>query len=314
MEDRTVGMTIAGIIGSTGNCEGGVLDIPSGIDDITFNAARTEAATECLSKRGRGGSNLYESLAEYKQTRQLAGSLAESLENFASGKLQKMIAAGASLWLIWRYGIKPLISDVQQVAEALQAEAKIRRETTRVMTGVTGTKTDEFYATSFSGSHSPLVTRVTQDSVTFRAMSLDEYVDTQMLRAGLSLKNLLTVPLELITLSFVVEWFVNIQAVFGAIAPSPSFRQLGSCLVMERHQECTYTVMGGVPKPTYTMLEYSSGTGVISRHTKARSVGLPAPGVVLRSNFKFDALHLTRIADASALIVATLTRSKIRDR
>jgi hypothetical protein len=295
------------------DCSTQTLPCTTIIPDSDINSLITEVSTSVLAKRGRADNNLFESVAEYRQTADLLlkpqKTLNDFLDTFSSriSKLRRLKGA-ASAWLAYRYGIRPFISDVSGIIDGLgknigkrrvtyRSSGRISRSSTSVVTGIPL----GIFGFSFSKQNT--------DSVSVRAMSLDEYVADLTSNVGFTTKDLITVPWELVPYSFVADWFANVGDVINALAPAPGYEQLGSCYVLEREFGNVWTCNNtSMSNPGYVWTG-GSGSGVqfSSRFkTRSRVATLPSPGLIIKNDFRFD--KFTRVADGLSLISQKLTR------
>jgi len=267
-----------------------------------------EASTECLSMEGRSDSDLWESIAEYEQVLGMlrmklsevgrkASELLRSARNFQTQRfLLQNISAG---YLMKRYGIDPLIRDIQNILEGLTKEtASKKRKTYRAKSQSTSTAVSTGY-TDFDGFRVNW-SLTTVDSVYCRAMSLVEIGVGILHNIGFSLKGLLTVPYELTRYSFVADWFFNLGSYIGAQVPPFEYRRLGAQLVTRRVTVNTYSITGVVNIPAdIVLLQPPTGTYTVIRDETTRSELTPA-AFLMKRDFKFDSF--TRAADAAALV------------
>jgi hypothetical protein len=130
-------------------------------------------------------------------------------------------------------------------------------------------------------------------------MSLDEVDVSFANNLGLSTRGFLLLPWQLLSYSFVADWFANFSDYISASLPSFGYKQLGSCLVEERVIGNGYTLNYTNENPTnYTMNTAPNGTVGIISVTKRRTALEPA-GLVIKNDFRFD--KFTRLADALTL-------------
>jgi hypothetical protein len=119
--------------------------------------------------------------------------------------------------------------------------------------------------------------------------------------SGLGTKELMKLPWELVPFSFVVDWFANVGDFYGSFLPTPGYTQLGSCVVSERTTSVVHNVTSFTqPSYAYNMIRPCTGSLTLTSTRKIRA-GLMAPGLVIKSDFRFS--NLTRCADAVALLL-----------
>lgn len=281
----------------------GVLPVLS-VSDVTD--LQREVSTRCLARRGMSESNLFESIAEIRQTLKLIKRPLDSLQRLLSRatSVRGRARSASDAWLTYRYGVMPVVRDVGAVIRGLEQKVGNVRRTTRAE----GTLSRYAFATSqvVYGSPAYTLTYGTQktDELTVRAMSLDEYVVSQYENIGFTTKGLVTLPWELIPYSFVADWFVNLGDFLQAIVPLPGVNQLGSCLTTQR---ITTNVLSPISmnRATYNTLRQITGQS-LSRITAKTRTQLQPPSVVVKSDFKFD--DAVRLADSVALIVQKMDR------
>lgn len=267
-----------------------------------ISGAITEVSTRCLADRGKADNNLFESFAEIHQAVSLLRHPLKSFYSFITkhGARAKLMSASEA-WLTYRYGVKPLVRDVTTIITGLEKKIGKRRKTTRARLDLRQIDTS-----TVNGGDSVcriIIGKQISDTISFRAMSLDEYVATKASNIGFETKELITLPWELIPYSFVADWFANIGDYLNALAPAPGYQQLGSCLVTVREIKSEYTAQGfaalPIGAPTFNITRGASGKCSSVKTTRTRSV-LGRPGLVIRSDFRFD--NAVRMADAFSLL------------
>lgn len=267
--------------------------------------AASEASTQCLSRKGVSDTNLYEALAEYRKSADLLRSLFQRSSRVVT---KNNIGRGlADEYLKVRYGLLPLMGDIGHVVNTLvNRKPKRVRKTSRgysTLHGVSSSTVDTAYGTIMCR-----VTRTTNHTVHYRAMSLDEYVVELHDQLGLSLKDLSTVGWELIPYSFVADWFLNVGDYLRALAPIPGMVSLGSALVCEDKRSTLISpVSTWHTSSGYETIRPCTGGFSVEEITKTRG-GLVSPSIVVRSDFRFDSF--LRLADAAALIAQRILRRR----
>lgn len=273
-------------------------------DDISRACA--EVSTRVLSDRGRSATNLWESLAEAdKAVALLRPSLSrftrlcnEALKAKKEGRFKGHAASGVSnLYLAYRYGFRPIISDVEGIIAGLKKGRGTKEVTTRSRIQLNAVKVNT--GSSIAGVVKVDYSNVIQDFVVVRGMSLDEVMLTALNNVGFSAKGLLTLPWELTPYSFVADWAFNVGDFIGAITPAFGWKALGSCLSVQRTVTNSYSAANtSLTSAAYTLDRPVSGSVLCTRVTKSRGPLTP-PSLVIKSDFRFD--KFTRVADAWAI-------------
>jgi hypothetical protein len=265
-----------------------------------------EVSTRCLARRGMSDSNLFESVAEIRQTLKLIKRPLDSLNKLLSraSSLKGRAKSASEAWLTYRYGVMPVVRDIGAVIQGLKEKVGNVRRTTRA----SGNLSRYAYSSQSYVLGSPAYTLLygiqKTDEVIVRAMSLDEYVVSLYENIGFTTKGLVTLPWELIPYSFVADWFVNLGDFLQALVPLPGVQQLGSCLTTRRVITNIYSPIS-MNRSTYVTLRQISGSCLSRLTTKVRTQLFP-PSLVVKSDFKFD--DATRLADSLALIVQKMGR------
>lgn len=278
---------------------------PEGVISGTdLNDFVVEHTTKVLNGRGRPDHDLWESLAELDKTLALLPQLFKAIRGMVprgnKANYQKKLS---EVWLMYRYGIKPLLSDVEGVMKGVKKTVGLIRKTTRSKGKLDAHKAEVLTLTGGFPSLNVMVQNF--DDVEVRCMSLDEYEATLAFNIGFSMKGLATLPWELVKYSFVVDWFTNVGDFLGSIVPLPYVKQLGSCIVIRRLRTITLNELPCTPVAGYDLVRSGSGFYTRTQTTYNRVAGLGgAPKVVIRSNFRFD--NLTRSLDALALLLQKL--------
>jgi hypothetical protein len=264
----------------------------------------TQLSTKVQSDRGRSAQDLWEDLAEVDKSLSILHDLYRSIASVISSFRARNIAASAAeLWLMYRYGIKPLVQDAAGVYEGLKKKVGRRRITSRARDSVSRQNTRTVVYTA--GDQIVNISEFTSDTVEIRVMSLDEYNATLLFNVGFSPKSILTLPWELVKYSFVVDWFANAGDFIGAMVPAFGFSQLGSCTVIKRSSQLQFAAIGNVPTSGWTVVAPCQGSFNTIIESTQRSTGLASPGLGLKNDFRLS--NLTRLLDASSLVIQRLT-------
>lgn len=279
------------------------------VSESEIASLQKEISTKVLANRGKSSNNLFESLAEYKQTLSMLNGPIKSLYRLF-GKMEGTVRVMRpdEAWLVFRYGIKPAVNDIQGIISGMKQATGKKRESTRAKGEILGHNSVSSTYMNFAGlTINTTVQNIITDSVHVSAVSLDEYVATLASNIGFTPKGLITVPWELLSYSFVYDWFVNVGDFLSAFAPAPGYQQLGSCLVTQREIENVYTVSNLAYNAGYITLTRGWDGELRSRLiTKTRTPLKPA-GLVVRNDFKLVA-SATRQGDAIALLSQRLLK------
>nr|APG77193.1 hypothetical protein [Hubei levi-like virus 14] len=123
----------------------------------------------------------------------------------------------SSLWLAYRYGIMPLFYDIKGVIALLERQYGEVRLTARAKQATTWEDEKTAQAGPYGFQDVYQYSRKTKAIVTVRAGVLYAAKTTVASAAGLTLDRLPGAIWELVPLSFVVDWFLNIGDVLNAL-------------------------------------------------------------------------------------------------
>lgn len=267
---------------------------------------QTEISTAIRSSRGRSNANMAEALAERRKTVEMVRKPVSSWvsKSRKMGFGRNTVLSLANFELMYRYGIRPLVKDLSQVLSNVKSIPP-HRETTRRTGSLSKSQTSNF-TRNFGALVTANCIEVHQEDYIVRGMSLDEDVApifSNLKALGFDAKSLMTLPYELVTLSFVADWFLNLGDVLGSLADTVNLTSTnkGSCIVGVRNISRVTSFTSSQTTPSVYVFD-TCPVGIVSQRTiiKQRSPGLHAPGLVVKSDFKLDSL--TRIADSIALI------------
>jgi len=298
----------------------------------TANAALRDAAyNAALSDIAKTDALMLVSLAEFHQTVAMIGKYAFALNsrfaglrdlayNFWRNPKGMSREAGLGLateYLTLRYGVMPLVYDIQGVVNALSAKQKPSRLTARGATGWNSSTIRNYSiapATMYPGINLSSQTVVTGR---FKAGFLYEPIlDSLQTRLGLHPSVLPEVFFELTKLSFVADWFFDLSETIRALRADVHGNVIGGWVTEEVSSETIHSVswgspsqntvnVGGVNKTTnwsydsqpQSAVAYAFYTSKTRTPTGLPSVKTPTLRVQLNS---------LRVADAVALLASTL--------
>jgi len=325
---------------------GNIVVIGALTNDNASASLVTQVVTECLANRQKGIANYVESLAELDQVFRLVRSPLGNLGKFANEfsrsrsyrrlevlrkrfpgvRYPSQLSPGArrtrlgkeflSLlsgeYLRWRYGVRPLISDVQAAMKALKTTYKANTHadyhTARANGMLQGTKVDKYSLTNSIWTLRWEILRT--ETYSIRAQWVDQYQATPWTDLGLTWHNLIAVPWELTRRSFVLDWFVNVGEVIYANLPRVGVTPKGGSYFSKRqiYNLAYWTGWTEVDPTTVTVSGSLSDTVQISFTEKRRQLidRTRDTGFVIKSDFRFD--QWTRALDAASLTVQQLLK------
>jgi hypothetical protein len=267
-----------------------------------------EACTSCRAKVRAGESEGWESIATYKQTLELLrnplAGVKQLLTNFRSPKGTGSVKTAADEYLKLRYGIMPLVNDIQNVIKALKADRTSDLHTTR--TKVSHDRTSVRSLNLTADVYTTPVQAVTTHSVEIRAVSVDQYRSTVASDLGLSIDQIPITGWKLIPLSFVGDWFWNIGDYLNALVPRLDLIHKGACYTVTQSRITQFSPSGPsvATVSPWKITRSLSGSVVTSLRTKDRYPGLVSPALQVKTDFKLDKWY--RQGDAIALIYQRL--------
>jgi hypothetical protein len=224
---------------------------------------------------------------------------ARATQRGAGGRYAFTSASG--LWLQYRYGIKPLLGDMEHILKTIREfSPRTERRSTRSTLSLYGTGVVQGHTITPVGLDVTWVNSI-QDRIKLRAMSLDE-VDTSFYKElGFGEKSLMTLPWELIPYSFVADWFLNVGDYLNAKVPAGAgWKSLGSCLSVDRVTTNVYTPIASANTAGgFSLDKPMTGSVGITLHSKDRGP-MVAPRIVVKSDFRLD--NVTRVTDGMSLI------------
>jgi hypothetical protein len=234
-----------------------------------------------------------------------------------AGKTAKSAArAKANAWLEYRYGWRPLISDVKTIvtdAQKLHDRAMGKRLVFRSTERQSGSKTVTFVdkralgiLASWPSTGSATRTQSVRVSAGVIAQySAESYADAAMRTLGLRLCDVPSTAWEIIPFSFVVDWSTNVGKWIRAVTPVPGINILGNWVTTiindEHYISGSFKCSSPGPPPRTDIGDLGSARTTSNTYTRAVNQPLPTtPDILLKP--------LTRYQEADAL---ALTAQKI---
>jgi len=245
----------------------------------------------------------------YQYPKKFARLLRRLRKNVKNGDTVNLMELISSEWLRFRYGISPIISDVQSFVKAAKGlyDKEPTYHSTRAKRSITGQRIDP-YVWDYAPwtAHYNVVSTL---SFSIRAVYTDLYRVDPFDELGFTFRNLMGLPWELTRLSFVADWFTNIGDLMYANIPRPNMQALGGSYFTIEDK----TVVQVPTNVTYTATGYVM-SGAISDYvmerviTKQRhdTIDQASLGLVIRDDFRLD--RFKRAADALALLQQAMRR------
>lgn len=228
------------------------------------------------------------------------------------GSLPASAKGIAGTWLEWRYGIRPLISDIQAILDFVKGKSfsfseklQKRRSKSELVKNDSGTWSSSLIVPTVTAQWMRSITTTTTASVAFRydaPLTLQE-------RWGVDLFSIPGIAWELVPLSFVADWFLSVGQFLSALRVLTAKVTLAGISVSQRDK---ITVDGFLlsAKAFNTPLSISAGgsysfeRNVLQRRCINPSFSVVTPALNLKD------LGLQRTLDAISLIYQRLPRLK----
>lgn len=274
-------------------------------------AAQTVASTAAWEKSNFHSADVLVDIAEFSKTLRMLRDPIQSgsalFRKIRSGKrgakdvnVNDVVDYANSLWLQYRYGIRPLVKSVQGVVKALETYRNVRRRTHR---GSYSLKSTNSTSGSVPGTIISFNYQISDsDEVSIRTgLVIDEIISLGQ-ELGVDGAGMLQLPWELVPFSFVADWFANTNHFLGAIVPYLTKNPLSSWITTRRLSSRVFNVTGSSIVPTWTMTRAVTETrsGVFLEKTRIPS--LQGPSITYKPQAIQKVYNDLRIIDAFALL------------
>lgn len=302
-----------------------VASLSSGLADL-----RQEAHTLALANVAATEAQLMVSLAEMKQTVTMLSAgvfaitsrlapLRDFYRNLINNRYtaSELSKAFAQAWLVYRYGILPLVYELEGVVKALMAKRRPERETAR---GNIFEKPSPAYdEVSLAGTapyfHVHQSARTVAEFRVRAGLLYEASVDGLAARLGLHPSEIPSAAWELTKLSFVVDWFVNLGNWIRALTASIRGNVLGGVVTVKASYDTYYTtaltaadgsvyVAGKKNPTTWALQDYQGAESVANRLITDR---VPAAASLTGWPVMRVKLSSARVADGCALIAQAIS-------
>lgn len=246
-------------------------------------------------------------LGELRDTLRMLKDPLEALNNFGYKAFGAPGRAGftltAALWLQYRYGLRPLFNDIMAACKAVYAKLHeqhgiIRRRKAEVVKTYDYSFTERTTMGSFSysavKSHSETVKATAH--VYYRV----KYDKSALALWGLGENHFNTIAWELMSYSFVVDWFLSVGNWLKGLSLPPRLEYIGNCV----SQKITSDVKLSMTTPTYqtggaAIVEFEPSDFTWISEKLVRQVNLLAPALPA---FNPRALDYLQVLDSIGLI------------
>lgn len=215
----------------------------------------------------------------------------------------------ANEWLTWRYGWLQLKRDIESICQAIGRDSYTGLKTSRGTMSLTKERLETKNFTWASGVYGLNYSVHTVDTVKVKSgilHSAELDVDNFL---GLTWENVVPTVWELLPLSFVIDWVVNVQSYLSSLLPQALVPTKGTYTVVRRNirsvmaPSSTYWADGNPSGCNYFTQEVE-GAYVIDKTyvNRTPSIADPQPRINLKIRDFMDA----RVLDSLALIAQRL--------
>lgn len=284
------------------------------------------ALADARSKAASSDAALLVTLGEIRETLDLMGHTLDLLTRNATPffKLQRRYHRGeltkqdflrelSETWLSYRYGVMPLVYELQGYVKALQGDSKRTRETTRGKQATSSSKSWLYKPTS------SMVKTIRVDwnaswTDSYRATCVYEFMDDLQARLGLRLADVPTAVHELTRLSFVADWFVNLGEFISSLTLAARANVLLQCVSRRLDFDVAvyYSESGSVEDPRAYSVCQADGSGAKVLFSYTRKERRPYQTNDVGQLSSRVQLNAKRLADAAALLATAFDVRTLR--
>lgn len=278
----------------------------------------TEAVTQARADSLRGSATLLVTLGEAKETIEMLTHPFEKLHKalrkihlkYKQGVLlhgaHKSYEVARSVWLSYRYGVMPLLADIEAIIKARRFADKPVRATAR---GKVEQSVENHSVTSagpFYWNDIYVDNVYSRTTYTARAGILHEFVDNFQHAFGLGLSNIPEALYELTRLSFVVDWGVNLGDYISQVCFPAVINPLAEWVTVGIAHEVSATHTVTVTPPGVLVAD---PTGAYRMHTVQSKHRVPSEKLPAGLRFRLN-MNWKRYVDAVALLPIFLSPFK----
>jgi len=237
--------------------------------------------------------------------------------NSSRKSLFDFLDASSGTWLEFRYGLLPLAADIDAIREefsmkAIEKVATLRRKRGQVEKPAKWNSWPpvDSGAGSFSWKYEAKET-FDRKVITTLYYQIDANFNQLVLlqKYGLSPSQLPSTLYELVTLSFVLDWFTNVGSWISALTPNPSIKYMGGCVsdktIITREVKLSNAIYCNMGNRNFGT-PIITGTSSVTRTHLSRSVNPKLPAL---PSFNPDVTSYKHAVDAVALIWQRLPKA-----
>jgi len=282
------------------------------LSDLTISALKADVATRSLANIRKPSAQVLVSVAELHKTIDMFRRPLQFASAFTKKYMSKgarVFEVGSNAWLQYRYGIRPLMMEIEGIAKALQTLRPIR-STARAKGTLNEVSTSSGLSAAFDGLAYGYVD-VHDHTCTVRAGTIYDCSVTLQDSLGLNLSDIPDAAWELVPYSFVADWFVNMGNYISAMTPKAGVKRHASFLSV-KHELLSTRTLTSTTESGLSSGYHKSGDGSGTEVTR-RVLYERVPYVEASLSIKPELLAFTRdarLVDAFLLIRQIIQRAK----